>query len=566
MSISGEPQPATPQATRTSFHARLDPGQMALASALAVIGSLVARVLFGIATPAEIFGDQFTVLVPPPVFDFFLRTFGGATKHLYFIGLLFGVALLLWAVTLLYFRLLDALETGSVLRATRAVALRPWPTWAQLLALVTGLWVLAAGVLAPLIGGGWLGAALANGAGGVFVSLLVMDGLFALFLLFLAPTEVTSVDVSTSEVSRRRMGRRALLRQGGLAVGILAVGAIGWEFFSDTLNTVLGLGTSSARYPLPSLPIPGPISPPPMPTYTTWSRTPGQTSEVTPTSTFYYVSKNVASDPVINGQTWTLTVEGLVSTPYTLSLGDLRGSPQTQRYQTLECISNEVGGDLMSNAYWTGVSIASLLERAGPLPTAAELVFTCADGYSDRLHLGQALDPRALVVYQINGESLPIAHGYPARLLVPGLYGMKNGKWLTKLTLGPGGYTGYWEQRGWSREAVVKLMARIDTPRNQDLLAAGPVSIAGVAFAGVEGIAQVQVSLDAGRTWQVANLRRPLGSLTWVLWEYSWQATPGAHVLVVRAVDLRGNVQTPATEPPIPNGATGYDAIAVTVR
>ena len=194
------------------------------------------------------------------------------------------------------------------------------------------------------------------------------------------------------------------------------------------------------------------------------------------------------------------------------------------------------------------------------------MIFKAADGYSDSLHLAQALNEQSLVVYLLNGQRLPTAHGFPARLLIPGLYGMKNGKWLTELSLASGSYQGYWEQRGWTPEAIVKLTSRIDTPHDGDLIIAGPTSVAGVAYGGAKGISRVDVSVDAGKTWTPAAMRRPLGALTWTLWEYAWTPTTGSYTLLVRAIDLDGNVQTYVPSPPLPDGATGYHAISVTIR
>jgi DMSO/TMAO reductase YedYZ molybdopterin-dependent catalytic subunit len=312
--------------------------------------------------------------------------------------------------------------------------------------------------------------------------------------------------------------------------------------------------------------VPAKIVPPPVPQYGAYTAVRGQTAELTSPTDFYYVSKSLDGDPQIAAGAWRLQITGLVSAPYSLSYDDLKALPQVRQYHTLECISNDVGGPLMSNGDFTGVSLADLLNRAGIRPGASELVFHAADGYSDALHLSQALDPRSLVVYLLDGQPLPEPHGYPARLLIPGLYGMKNGKWLTSLELGSGGYTGYWEQRGWTPIAAVKLTSRMDVPHDGDLLLARSTYLAGVAYGGAKGIAEVDVSLDGGQTWQPANLKRPLGELTWVLWEFAWTPTSGQHVLAVRAIDLLGNVQTPASAPTLPDGASGYDAISVVVR
>jgi DMSO/TMAO reductase YedYZ molybdopterin-dependent catalytic subunit len=312
--------------------------------------------------------------------------------------------------------------------------------------------------------------------------------------------------------------------------------------------------------------VPERITPPPTPTYSDWAPVAGQTPELTSAANFYYVSKNLATDPALSASSWSLSVTGLANKPYMLTYDQLRALPSVEQYHTLECISNTVGGNLISNGRFVGVRLADILNAAGIQSGANSLIFAAADGYSDSLHLAQALDERSLIVYLLDGAPLPQKHGYPARLLIPGLYGMKNGKWLTQLTLTNTSYTGYWEQQGWTSVAAVKLMSRIDTPHDGDLLAAQPGSIAGIAYSGANGIAAVQVSVDAGRTWNAANLRRPLGALTWTLWEYPWLPDAGQHIIAVRAIDLDGNVQQPTVASPLPDGASGYHAITVTVR
>jgi len=304
----------------------------------------------------------------------------------------------------------------------------------------------------------------------------------------------------------------------------------------------------------------------PTPTYGAWTPVAGLTPEVTSPANFYYVSKNLAGDPQIDNGSWRLQIEGMVKNPYTLSYDQLKTLPQIQQYHTLECISNEVGGNLISNALFVGASLADILQTAGIQTGASDLIFKAADGYSDSLHLSQALDPRSLIVYLIDGVPLPQPHGYPARLLIPGLYGMKNCKWVTSLQVGSGSYTGYWEEQGWSNEAVVNTMTRIDVPQASALLLAKPMFIAGIAYAGDRGISRVDVSTDGGETWNTATLRRPLGNLTWVLWEYPWSPTSNSYTLVARSVDGQGNVQQPQENPPLPDGSTGYDFIGVTVR
>jgi DMSO/TMAO reductase YedYZ molybdopterin-dependent catalytic subunit len=361
------------------------------------------------------------------------------------------------------------------------------------------------------------------------------------------------------------LSRRRVLRQAGFAFALLAGTAVVWEIVQKGAASLGLAGTGGSAPPLNISSTPDQITPPPVPVYGSWTPVVGQTTEVTSTTRFYYVSKNLVGDPAIDSGQWQLQITGLIDHAKTFSFADIQAMPQVQRYQTLECISNEVGGDLMSTTLWTGTRIADILMAAGIQAGASQMIFHCADGYSDRHHLSQALDPRALIVYAMNGQPLPQAHGFPARLLIPGRYGMKNGKWVTSLELATGDYQGYWEQQGWTSEAVVKLTSRIDVPGDGELLERRPINLAGVAFAGDQGIGRVEVSTDAGQTWTAAHLKRPLSDLTWVLWELPWSPPPGSHVVAVRAIDLAGRMQTSQTATPLPDGATGYHAITVTV-
>ncbi|HEU5439042.1 MAG TPA: molybdopterin-dependent oxidoreductase [Ktedonobacterales bacterium] len=535
-------------------------GAAVLAVVCGLLAGLGARYFFGIVTPAELFGDRLTALVPLPLFERLLATFGSNAKHLYFGAVVVGEGVLTALVGTLYWPLRGRLFA----RLGRAV--HPAPSLLDAVVLTGVLWLLAAGLFAPLIGGGLFGVALLGGAGTVFISTLIPDAVFALVLIRLVERPAPAPTAANATAGDdQRIARRTLLRQTGIAVAVLGGGVVLWQTLSSAVSNLIGLPAASG----PQLHlgnVPSKIIPPPVPQYGPWTAVRGQTPEVTAERSFYYVSKNLAGDPQVDRASWRLEIGGLVDAPYALSYEQLSALPAVERYHTLECISNEVGGDLMSNGLFTGVALADVLNHAGIRPGASELIFRAADGYSDSLHLSQAIDARSLIVYLLNGEPLAQAHGFPARLLIPGLYGMKNGKWLTSLQLGSGGYTGYWEQRGWTREARIKMTARLDTPHDGDLLLARPTFIAGVAYSGAGGIAQVDVSLDGGQTWQPANLKRPLGSLTWVLWEYPWQPTSGQYVIAARAIDLDGNVQSPATASPLPDGASGYDAISVTVR
>jgi DMSO/TMAO reductase YedYZ molybdopterin-dependent catalytic subunit len=293
-----------------------------------------------------------------------------------------------------------------------------------------------------------------------------------------------------------------------------------------------------------------------------FARIVGLSEEVTPNVAFYVVDEEII-DPDIDPATWRLTVGGGVRRSFELSYSRLRALPAVERYQTLECISNPVGGNLISTAKWVGIPLPAILNRAGVQPNAREVVFRAAGGYSDSLSIDQAMDASTLIAIGMNDHVLPRAHGFPARLLSLGTYGMKNPKWLTGIEVIDHAYGGYWEQRGWSKQALVKTGSRIDTPPSGAGVR-GPVDIAGIAFSGARGISRVEVSMDGGRSWTQARLKRALSPITWRLWVYRWDARGrGQSTVLVRAYDGRGAVQTRQLAPPHPDGASGYHAITV---
>ena len=291
----------------------------------------------------------------------------------------------------------------------------------------------------------------------------------------------------------------------------------------------------------------------------------GLTPRVTSNPGFYVVDEEII-DPDIDPAAWRLSVTGRVARPLRLTYDQLLSQPVVERYQTLECISNTVGGELISTARWEGVPVAAVLDLAGVQSSAAEaeVVFRCAGGYSDSLSIAQAMDERTLLAVGMNGHVLPRAHGFPARVLSVGTYGMKNPKWVTSIEVVDRPYQGFWEQRGWSKLALVKTGSRIDTPGDGvDVREA--VAIAGVAFGGDRGISRVEVSTDGGRTWSAGLLETALSAYTWRRWLARWDALgPGKSTIVVRAYDGRGVVQAYAMAAPHPDGASGYDRITVT--
>jgi DMSO/TMAO reductase YedYZ molybdopterin-dependent catalytic subunit len=361
-------------------------------------------------------------------------------------------------------------------------------------------------------------------------------------------------------VREAAISRRSLLGTGILAVGLTTLGVIVYRFITS------GVSSNAASQSGLQQQYKAKITPPPEPNYGTFQPVAGLSAEVTSNDQFYQVSKNLFSDPVVNGKTWNLIVMGEVAQPYTLNYAQLGAMPMKQQYESLECISNQVGGSYMSNALWEGVPLADLLQKAGgPKTGASKVVLYAADGYSDSIHLSKALEPTTLVALRMNNVTLPQQHGYPVRLLVPGIYGMKHVKWITRIEVVNQDYQGYWQTRGWSDAAPVRLTSRIDTPASGATLSAGKQTyIAGVAFSGDKGISEVDVSLDDGQTWQRTTLKQPLSALTWVLWELPWTPTAGTHAITVRAIDMQGNVQDPQIAEPLPDGSSGYHSITVT--
>ncbi len=298
----------------------------------------------------------------------------------------------------------------------------------------------------------------------------------------------------------------------------------------------------------------------------TWTPVSGLSTEVTPVGRFYTVSKNVF-DPAIDAKAWKLAVRGKVARPYHLTVDDLRRLPAVTKPHTLMCISNEIGGDLISNAWWTGVPLRVILEAADVQPGATKVVLRAQDGYSDSLPLSVALLDGTIVAYEMNGKPLERQHGFPARVLAMGLYGIKNVKWLAAVEVVDHDYKGYWQRRGWTDTAEYKTCSRIDVPGPRAVLPVGERRwVAGIAFAGNRGVARVELSTDGGRSWQPARLKPAMGDHTWVLWAVEWTPTvPGRTALMVRAVDGRGVVQPVGPAPPLPDGVEGFHSIETQV-
>ena len=284
---------------------------------------------------------------------------------------------------------------------------------------------------------------------------------------------------------------------------------------------------------------------------------------VTPNKNFYRID-TAFSIPRVDVESWELRITGMVETPYTLTYGELLDLATEEEYVTLCCVSNEVGGDLIGNAKWQGIPLADVLNRAGIADEATQIVGRSVDGFSVGFPREVAFDGRpVLVAVGMNGEPLPFKHGFPARLVVSGLYGYVSAtKWLQEIELTTWeDFDGYWIPRGWSKEGPIKTQSRIDVPKPFRLdIAPGLQPIAGVAWAQNRGISKVEVQVDGG-DWQEARLSSPISTHTWVQWVSEWDFTPGNHYVRVRATDADGELQALGPKPSAPNGAEGWHKV-----
>jgi DMSO/TMAO reductase YedYZ molybdopterin-dependent catalytic subunit len=294
---------------------------------------------------------------------------------------------------------------------------------------------------------------------------------------------------------------------------------------------------------------------------------PGLAPFVTPNAKFYRVDTALVL-PQVDPSSWQLRIHGMVNRDITLTFDQLIKRPLIEDYITLCCVSNPVDGPYIGNAKWLGASLAALLREAGVKAGADQLLCTSVDGFTSGTPVQTVMDGRdALLAVAMNGQPLPIAHGFPARMVVPGLYGYVSAtKWVTdiEVTTFAGNYA-YWAQRGWSQRAPIKTECRIDVPNGLQEIKADRTAVAGVAWAQHKGVEAVEVRVDRG-PWQEARLAAVPGLDTWRQWVWEWDATTGGHVLEARATDKTGYTQTSALAPPEPNGATGYPMVSVPVR
>lgn len=365
--------------------------------------------------------------------------------------------------------------------------------------------------------------------------------------------DTTEAPAAPAAISTRR---RFLALSGGLAAAAVVLGEIG-RLLLDRVS----VAAARAKVLLP-----GPRRPAPPLSADSSLAVNGISPLVTPNADFYRID-TVLNVPQVDPDRWRLRVHGRVDHPFELTFAELLAMPMVEEYVTLQCVSNEVGGPLVGNAKWLGVPLATLLERAGVQRGADQIVGRSVDYFTVGFPTAAALDGRtALLAVGMNGEPLPVKHGFPARLVIAGLYGYVSAtKWVTELEATTfAAYDAYWVPRGWAQQAPIKTESRIDVPQGDDTVPAGVVSVAGVAWAPTRGIRAVEVQVDSG-PWRPAELAGAISKETWRQWRYRWEATRGLHELRVRATDATGARQDGHDTPPPPDGATGYHTIFVTV-
>lgn len=359
----------------------------------------------------------------------------------------------------------------------------------------------------------------------------------------------------SDEQPKAGISRRTLFKAGGAIAAISVVGGTAFNYLKKSATAQmdrLGITLPRATKALPA--------PPEDPA----TQIEKLTKLFTPNKDFFVIDNADALPPQIPSSTWKLTIDGMVKNPITLTYEDLLKRPLIEIDNTIACVSNWVGGPFIGNARWLGVRLDDLINEARPLKRADQVMSYSVDDFSAGFPIS-ALDGRdAIVAVGMNGEVLPTKHGFPARLIVPGLYGYVSAtKWVNRIELTRFDIKeGYWISRGWSRLAPIKLQSRFDTPHAEESFPAGPRAIAGVAWTTDVGIAKVEIQIDSG-PWQEVNLGPDLANTTWRQWWIEWDAKPGAHTLAVRATDKNGEIQSVVKKEPLPDGAQGLHTISV---
>jgi DMSO/TMAO reductase YedYZ molybdopterin-dependent catalytic subunit len=508
-------------------------GLLSAAVALGV-AELVAAILGSSGSPVIAVGGVFVDATPRWLKEFAIARFGQNDKTVLLLGITVTIALLAAAIGVLaQWRPRLGVAGVALLGLVPAVAAVNRPTGRPVDAIPA--------LVGAAVGAGFLWA----------------------FSRSPAPTRSaigTEREAAEPGSAQSSLSRRSFLVVAGAAAVVAATAG------------VLGRGLISGRMDVEALRaalrLPAPADPaPPVPASVNVN-VDGVSPFITPNADFYRIDTALAV-PYVDPDTWQLRVHGMVGQERSYSFDELLSMPLIERDITLTCVSNEVGGDLIGNARWLGVPVRRILEEVGPASGADQVVSRSVDGMTIGTPVQALLDGRdAMLAVGMNGEPLPVEHGFPVRMVVPGLYGYVSAcKWITDMELTAfDAYDAYWVQRGWVQQAPIKLSSRIDTPRPLSHVSGGDITVAGVAWEQHVGISGVEVRVDEG-DWQRAKLASSAGIDSWRQWAWLWQAaSSGTHTLEVRAIDRDGNVQPSEREDPFPSGSSGWHSVVVTVN
>lgn len=492
------------------------------------LGELTAALFSPTASPTASIGSLLIDLAPPWAKDLAIALFGTFDK----VALLIGITIVLALVA----------AGAGMLEARR-------PAWGRVVVLALGAFgVLAAMTRANATAASWLPSVISAAAAAVAL------GMFARRLP--DPTGTSASPRPSASVPDP--ARRSFLVWSGGAAVIGALAALG----STAVNAAGRAATAvrdAIRLPTPS------TTAAPVPAGAELSIE-GLSPVVTPNDQFYRIDTALVV-PQVDPAEWSLRIHGMVDREVTIGWDELLALPLDESYTTLTCVSNEVGGNLIGNALWLGYPIRELLKRAGPAPDADMVLSRSVDGFTASSPIEALTDERnAILAVAMNGQPLPAEHGFPVRMVVPGLYGYVSAtKWVVELEVTTfADRTAYWTDRGWSELGPIKLQSRIDVPRSGSVLSAGDTVIAGVAWQQHTGVSGVEVQIDDG-DWRQATLATAISDDTWVQWSLPWAATSGEHTIRCRATNADGETQTGTEQGVVPDGATGWDELTIRV-
>lgn len=554
---NGDPS-AAPSNTSTDEQTT-QPAPIASSGAAWFAGAIGAAVALGIGEVADRFSESLTSLVigvgnlfvqltPGDVVATSINTIGALQKPLLISGIILGSI---------------AVGGWLAIRSRRS----PWP-------------VIAGFAIFGLLGGVATARDELTSAPGSFAvaALAAVIGAATTLALLRAAAKPTDSAMPASGVVMpgtplsKATNRRRMLAYGGAATGAVAlagVGRIGRTSAAERAREQLIAESAATTVPNAAETTTTTAAP-----SASFDNIEGITSYITPISPEdeFYLIDTALVKPQVDPATWSLTIEGPhVTTPVTYTYDELLARDMVTKEVTLSCVSNPVGGNLVGNAVWTGIPLTELLDEAGlidPTNDQTQIFTRSVDGFTCGFPVPLAYDGRtAMLALKMNGEPLPIAHGFPARLVIAGLYGYVSAtKWIDRIAITDWiGVDGYWMPRGWSKEGPVKTQSRIDVPRQGETVSAGPTTIAGIAWSPTLGIDKVEISIGDDDVWQEAELAVVESNETWVQWKYDWDAPAGQHVVRVRATDGTGFTQSPLPVAPAPNGAEGYHTITVRV-